>query len=407
MRTIPPETFPRADELPRQFHGGPEVFTPEFSLHENVQAGLDRLAKSAIETQWILEALERSKPYAHFIRSKIEEHRLPPEIFYLPVVESLYKVNAHSRSGALGLWQFMRNSIHPWMVINEWADERKDFWKSTEAAMEKLRQNYNATGSWLLALAAYNCGLTRVQRAVARSGIRDFWELSRLGHLPRETRNYVPQFIAAARYASHLGRQGMNSEWEKPVRWARIQLKQAVDLRLLAEASGVPYEHLKIGNAELVYGITPLSGRPYYLKVREEYAERISEALNKTGGKLLNFSIHTVAAGDTLSEIALHFGITVDMLLKYNPQVRPELLQIGRKLVIPMVKNIGPFVRKAALGEVKIDGPLFFENEYVVKQGDTLWDIARSFGTSASHLARANGISENGIIRPGMTLKVP
>jgi membrane-bound lytic murein transglycosylase D len=404
---VPPDTFLEASEEPRQFHGGPEVFTPEFALHESVKAQLRRLERSPRETIWILEALERSRPYAHFIRSKIEEYRVPPEIFYLPVVESLYKTNAHSRSGALGIWQFMKNSVHPWMVISEWADERKDFWKSTEAAMEKLLYNYKATGSWLLALAAYNCGLSRVQRAVRTTGIRDFWELSRLGHLPRETRNYVPQFIATARFASHLGRLGHDPEWDAPVRWTRVQLKQAVDLRLLAEASGVPYDHLKGGNAELLYGITPISGGPYYLKVREEHAERVSEALNKTEGKLLNFSIHRVSPGDTLSEIAHHFGITVNMLLKYNPAVLPERLQLGKNLVVPMVKKVGPFTRKTPLGETIDNDPLVFENEYTVKPGDSLWDIARSFGTTSSRLARANGIAENGLIRPGMNLKVP
>lgn len=405
-RSVPPA----AADAPvgsRQFHGGPEVFSPEFVHNDRVEYFLKRLARSATERGWILDALERGRPYAHFIRGRIEEHGLPPEIFYLPVVESLYKINAHSRTGALGLWQFMPGSIGNWMRIDEWADERKDFWKSTIAAMEKLEQNRRATGSWLLALAAYNCGLGRVQRVVRQSGIDDFWELSRRGLLPRETRDYVPKFIAVARFASGLGRRGMDPDWETPARWERLRLSQSVDLRLLAEAAGIPYEDLRLGNAELRYGITPPPDRAYHLKVPSEHARRVSEALARADGKLLRFAIHTIAAGHTLSEIGAHYGIPVSMITRYNPGLRAEYLRIGAKLVVPMYRDVGPFVKKAAASAEEDPGPVSFENEYVVRSGDSLWGIARSFGTTPVRLARANGLDENGIIRIGMTLKVP
>jgi membrane-bound lytic murein transglycosylase D len=369
---------------------------------------LDRITASEQETGWILAALERSAPYAHFIREKIEEYGLPPEIFYLPVVESLYKINAHSRSGALGLWQFMRTSAGPWMKMDEWLDERKDFWKSTVAAMEKLLYNYEVTGDWLLALAAYNCGLGKVQRVMRQSGLRDFWEISRRGLLPRETRNYIPRLIATAHFASSLGRRGIQQSWTPPVVWQRIRLEEPVDLGLLAEAAGVSRQGLAEGNEELLYGITPPAAGAYHLKVRAEDADKVQDALKRPDRKLVKFAIHTIAEGHTLSEIALHYGISVAMLLRYNPGARPQTLRIGSPLVVPMYRDTGPYIKKAALPAAAVRPDVsFFKNAYTVKKGDSLWGIARSFGTTSAALAAVNGIAENAILRPGTSLKVP
>ncbi|MDR3201329.1 MAG: LysM peptidoglycan-binding domain-containing protein [Spirochaetales bacterium] len=390
---------------PRQFHGGPRVFSPAFTLTKEAKIWLDRITASEQETEWILAALKRSTPYAHFIREKIEEYGLPPEIFYLPVVESLYKIGAHSRSGALGLWQFMSASASPWMKIDEWLDERKDFWKSTIAAMEKLSYNYTVTEDWLLALAAYNCGLGRVRRVMKESGLRDFWEISRLGLLPRETLSYIPRLIATAHFASSPGRLGIEQSWEPPVRWVRVQLEEAVDLRLLAGAAEISPQDLSMGNAELLYGITPAGGS-YHLKVRAEDAPKVQEALAHSDGKLLKFVIHTIEAGHTLSEIALHYGIPVSMLQRYNPGTRPETLRIGSPLVVPLYRDAGPYVKKTAEASAGADGSSF-KNEYTVRKGDSLWAIARSFGTTSAALAAANGIAETGVLQPGASLKVP
>ncbi len=394
-----------AVSAPRQNHGGPAVLSQPFAApRERVDHFLGRLERSKAEAERVIAALERAEPYAHFIRERIQERGLPPELFYLPVVESLYMINARSRSGALGLWQFMQNSVGSRMRIDEWADERKDFWKSTVAALEKLEHNHAAVGDWLLALAAYNCGLGRVQRAVRESGVRDFWELSRAGLLPRETRDYVPKFIAVARFASSSGRRDGEVSWGPPVVWERIRLTRTADLRLLAKAAGVPYEILKAGNAELHYGITPPADRGYHLKVPAEHRERIEEALAKSDEKLMKFAIHHVAAGHTLSEIAAHYGIPLAMITRYNPGLRPDFLRIGAKLIIPVIRDTGPFVKKPRAAD---EAPPIYWNEYIVKPGDSLWNIARSFGITAARLARANGRDENGLLRAGETIKVP
>jgi membrane-bound lytic murein transglycosylase D len=401
---------PREEDFlpgPRQSHSGPQVFSSAFGLNSETRAWLDRMRSRERETGWILEALRRAQPYAHFIRRKIAEYGLPPEIFYLPVVESLYKIGAHSRSGALGLWQFMRGSAQPWMKINDWLDERKDFWKSTEAAMEKLLYNYRMTGDWLLALAAYNCGLGRIQRIMRQSGLTDFWEISRRGLLPRETRAYIPRLIATVHLVSGLVRAGLLPEWQTPVHWRRIRLNRPVDLRLLAHTAGIPLHELRLGNEELRYGITPPADSSYYLKVKAEDERKVLEALSRPDEKLMRFALHTVAQGHTLSELARHYGIPVSLLLRYNPGVRAEALKIGSRLVVPLYKEVGPYVKKALPTAASGVDVSLFKNEYIVRKGDTLWAIARVFGTTSAALAGANGIPENGVLRPGTSLKTP
>jgi membrane-bound lytic murein transglycosylase D len=301
----------------------------------------------------------------------------------------------------------MHASAQPWMKINDWIDERKDFWKSTEAAMEKLLYNYRRTGDWLLALAAYNCGLGKIQRVMRQSGLADFWEISRRGLLPRETRAYIPRLIATVHFVSARLRAGLLSRWQPPVHWRRIRPEQPLDLRLLAQTAGIPAPELRVGNEELRYGITPPADSSYYLKVKAEDAQRVQEALSGQGEKLMRFALHTIERGHTLSQIARHYGIPVSLLLRYNPGVRAEALGIGSRLVVPLYKDVGPYVKKApppAAGGV--DASLF-KNEYIVKEGDSLWAIARFFGTTSAALAAVNGIPENGILRPGTSLKAP
>ncbi|MCL2374469.1 MAG: lytic transglycosylase domain-containing protein, partial [Treponema sp.] len=143
--------------------------------------------------------MRRAGPYLAFIRQRVAYMELPPELVYLPVIESAYLITAVSRSGAAGLWQFMENSIAPFDIrVTDWMDQRRDFWKSTYGALRKLRGNYRVLGDWPLALAAYNAGLGGTRRLIASSGIDNYWTLSERRLLREETIHYVPRLIAAA-----------------------------------------------------------------------------------------------------------------------------------------------------------------------------------------------------------------
>lgn len=243
---------PRLHTLPRPFeYGAPEAIAAEIS----------RFSSDAYRP-WLEGVRERSLAYMGFIRTSLEEMGLPWELAYLPAVESAFQVRAVSSSAAAGLWQFMLNSISPYeMTVDAWRDDRRDFWLSTRGALQKLAYNYSVLGDWYLALAAYNCGLGRIQRTIASTGISDYWELRAKGHLPRETASYLPRFLAAAHLLGYPAEAGLALQWEKPVLWERIPLTHPVDLRLLAQSASMDYGLLKYANSELRYPVTPPAGR--------------------------------------------------------------------------------------------------------------------------------------------------
>ncbi len=153
--------------------------------------------------KYLSSVMRRSGPYRDFIVEEIRRQDAPECLLYLPVIESGFSVGAISRSGATGIWQFMRNSVGGYGIrINEWMDERRDPWLATAAAVKKLKDNYRELKDWNLALAAYNCGLGAVRKAIKKSGSRDYWYLCEKGYFKPETVHYVPKFLAIAEILS-------------------------------------------------------------------------------------------------------------------------------------------------------------------------------------------------------------
>ena len=351
---------------------------------------------------WLRSVMERGGPYQAFIRKEIAERKLPPELLYLPVIESGYLATAVSRSGAVGLWQFMKNSIAPFnILVNDWVDERRDFWKSTQGALRKLEENYNYFKDWPLALAAYNAGLGAVSRTIQQSGIRNYWVLSQRKLLKTETIHYVPKLVAAAHVLSNQRMYGMAPLWPDDPGWTQVKVERSADLRLLATEAGIASAELTSANRELLYNITP-PGQNYFLKVSQKNARAISAVLSRNDLVLVNHYFHTIGSGDTLSALAKHYGITVDQILASNPGVEARFLRIGNRLVIPALKDAGPFTRPAPSAE-----NLTFNGTHLVKRGETLWSIALAYEVDPEVLAEANGMQLTDILREGRTLKTP
>ncbi|MCX7023793.1 MAG: LysM peptidoglycan-binding domain-containing protein [Spirochaetes bacterium] len=352
---------------------------------------------------WLDAVSKRSDPYADFIRERIRYYDLPDELFFLPFVESEYSPWVASRSGAAGIWQFMKNSIGGYgMRVDDWIDERRDFWKSTDGALRKLRDNHRALGNWNLALAAYNAGLGAVTRVVKKGGSSDFYELCDKGFFKRETTLYVPKFMAIVTTAMYGGRNGLPTPWRSPVRWELVPLSKPVDVTMLSDAAGIGSEILKAGNAELKYNVTPPDGA-YSLKVPSEHAAAVRAALGRKDIALMRFYLHKVRSGDTLSALARYYEVTLQMILKYNKGLKPELIRIGQTIVIPALKDKKPYVS----AEVASEGGIEFAGSYVVARGDTLWSLSLRFHVQPETLAERNGLTLESILREGMTLKVP
>jgi len=351
--------------------------------------------------QWLEAVYERSRPYATYIRERIKHHGVPEELFFLPFIESEYSAKAVSRSGASGLWQFMRNSVGGYdMRMDDWIDERRDFMKSTDGALRKLQSNYERFGDWMLAIAAYNCGAGAMDRAIKAGLSHDYWELRAGGFLPAETSSYIPKFLAVVSVAMYGGRNGLSTSWAPSIDWARVNLERPVDLSMLSATAGVPLDILRTGNPELRYGVTPPEGK-YAIKVPEAYAAAVSLAL-ESRDILMNVYMHSVRSGDTVSALSKHYEVPVSMIVKMNPGLDPNRIRIGQKIVIPAFKDTKPYV---TLNQA--DDQLSFTGRYVVTKGDTLWSISLRYGVQPETLADRNGMGLDSVLREGLSLLVP
>jgi membrane-bound lytic murein transglycosylase D len=350
---------------------------------------------------WLEAVHQRSRPFAAYIYRRLRDFNLPEELFFLPFIESEYLPKAVSKSGAMGLWQFMRNSIAGLdMHITEWLDERRDFMKSTDGALRKLQWNYNRFGDWLLAIAAYNCGAGAMDRAIAAGGVKDFWALREKGLLPAETASYIPKFLAVVSVAKHAGRNRLKTPWVEAVEWIRVPVDRPVDIGMLAEASGIPQASLLLGNSELRHTITPPEGL-YELKVPAEYLEAVRLAL-ASSEQLMSVHKHTVRSGDTVSAIARHHGVSVALIAKLNPGLVPDRIFIGQSLTVPILKDQTPYQLPG-----RLDDELLFDGRHKVAKGETLWSLSLIYGVQPEVLAEKNGLNLNSVLREGIELIVP
>jgi membrane-bound lytic murein transglycosylase D len=218
-----------------------------------------------------------------------------------------------------------------------WLDERRDVRKATEASLAKLSENFAIFGDWYLALAAYNCGVGRLSGILRRNPGNDFWELRRKGVLPRETAAFVPQFLALARILGHAGRYGLEVGWDPSPSWSTVPLDRCVDLRMLAHASGAPLDALLSGNPELNFLVTPPAAYGYQLKIPSDCADAVAAALAGSEMPLVEFRVHVVAEGDTLSGMSVRYGVSVPLIVEFNPSLAPRALRIGAKVLIPVI----------------------------------------------------------------------
>ena len=388
---------------PLQGHQGPEIYA--IPMADNATVSAYRDAFLAGNTDWIKGALDRAALYRSHVTALLESYDLPYELLFLPVVESEYRPWAVSTSGAAGIWQFMANSIGGYgLRIDDMVDERRDFWKASDAALRKLQDNYQHFGDWLLALAAYNSGRGFMDRLIASTGIRDYWQLRDGGYLSAETARYIPKFLGAVRICSYPGRYGLPLSWDSTVLWERIPMDKSVNIELLSAVTGAPLPLLERGNAELHYPVTPTDPAGYSLKVPREQRDKIMAALNDPSIALMRYQIYTIRTGDTLYALAARFGVTVELIQRHNVNVDAQRLRIGSKLFIPLLGDPKP---EEPIASDQRTSPPALTDSYTVQKGDTLWSVSRLRGITVEDLAEGNGKAVNAVIRPGDVLKVP
>ena len=314
----------------------------------------------------LVQTLDNGELYRLYIRQELKKRNMPAALEYLPVVESEYKPLATSRSGARGLWQFMENSIAPFMKKNEWIDERLDPWLSTDAALSKLQDNYRMFGDWAIAIAAYNCGAGAMKRILAKSPQKSFWYIAEKGLLRDQSVQYVPKFLAITELSEHGANYDIHlPEITKSTRFAEfdyVTVKSKITLERLAGELRLDYTTLKMLNCALVQGCTPPQDE-YNIRlplgmekaalialetmlhpnqhtvakakktVFPESAKKVSATGNET--KLIP---HTIIKGETLFFLSRLYGCSVDEICTANRIRREDVLSVGKTLYIP-VKN--------------------------------------------------------------------
>ena len=324
---------PQKEKIPLSIAGcdRPEVET--FRQHYLTPRGEEQLT----------DALENAITYRLYVRKSLLEQGLPPELEYLPVVESNYKTHAKSKSGAIGVWQFMENSVKPFLVLNDYVDERYDPWKSTNAALKKLTDNYNYFKDWPIAIAAYNCGTGAMIRALAKSPEKDFWYMVDHNYLPAQTASYVPKLLAIADLAINYEYYGLNiptheKEYEvlyneKNALFDYITVKKAYSINQLAQEMRIAPETLRELNPSFVKGYThPSLESTIRLPLGTEQTAR--NALKKL--KPMDFPVkYKVVAGDSLWSISRRYGTTVKAICELNGINENDILKIGKILYIP------------------------------------------------------------------------
>jgi membrane-bound lytic murein transglycosylase D len=202
--------------------------------------------------------LDRSTRYDRIVKSILREKNLPAELAYLPMIESGFDLNAVSPADAAGLWQLVPDTARRYgLRVDPWVDERRDPVKSTRAAAAHLSSLYKLFGSWPLALASYNAGETRVKRAVLRTTSPEVWRVRTPRYLPRETRNYVPKYLAAVVIAADPERYGFTPPPPAAFSFDEVVVPQRTDLRLIARCAGVDVKDIRDLNPELLRGFTP------------------------------------------------------------------------------------------------------------------------------------------------------
>jgi len=418
----------------------------------------DRVKRSIVYYQTVAREafnkfLRRSKRYERMMKDIISEYDLPHDLVFLSMVESGYNPRAYSWARASGLWQFIASTGRMYDLDRGWwYDERRDPVKSTHAACRFLKELYDQFGSWELAMAAYNGGPGRVRRTIKKQNTRDFWKLK----LRRQTMDYVPLIMAATIIAKDPEMYGFTDiEFEPEIVWDEVKIDKCLELSIIAKEVGCSVKALQDINPELLRKYTPPNTKNYVLKIPVGTTPKFLAAYDKMPSpKETSWVQHKIRSGETVSTIASRYGVSQYAIMEANNLSRRSTIYAGKKIIVPVpldqgggsrargsknniarafgtsvdalrginyiergsriyvgqklkipsnAKNLKSRSKSAAYAAT--DHGTESNGTYKVRSGDTLWDIARKFGTTTSRLRSVNNLGRSSRIYPGQILK--
>ena len=346
--------------------------------------------------------LDRSARYIPIMKDIFKEKNLPEDLVYVAMIESGFNPYAVSWARAVGPWQFMPATGKLYgLKIDWWIDERKDPIKSTNAAAEHLKDLHNLFGSWPLALASYNAGAGKVQRAVLRTRSDDFWDLKTSRYIRKETKNYVPKYMAATIIAKNPGAYGFSVSNYEPYKFDEVVVEQSTDLRLIARCADCTYEEIKELNPELRRWVTPPQFSRYTLRIpagKKEIFQANYSAIPPE--QKIKWERHEVRKGETLAGLAKQYNTTPQAIRDING-LRKNRITPGKHVLIPVDINGKTQDMSYLTPEL---GSKQQQILYRVRRGETLSRIAQIHNVTVADIREWNkGI---GSIRAGQKIKL-
>ena len=343
-------------------------------INDEVAGYINAFANSAAFKAHMVASLQRAGKYRDLIQTVLKEEGVPQDLIYLAVAESGFQPQAvNASSGAGGMWQFMPTGAYG-LQRNGYFDERFDPEKSSRAYARYIKSLYNQFGDWYLAMAGYDWGPGNVQRAVMRTGYADFWQLYRRNAMPKETKNYVPQILAAIIMAKNPEKYGLNRYTpDQALQFDTVPVNYAMDLRLAADVTGTTLSNLVALNPALLRLSTPRD-ITYDLHIpagtKAAFTDRIAAIPED---KRPSWRFHEVAAGETLPQVAQLFHVNEADILAANDRQNDSAIAEGDDLVIPVAGSGGVH-------------PL----QYTPRRGDTLVTVADRFNVTTEDLRQWN-----------------
>jgi membrane-bound lytic murein transglycosylase D len=347
--------------------------------------------------------LDRSARYIPVMKGIFKEKNLPEDLVYVAMIESGFNPYAVSWCRAVGPWQFMPATGKLYgLKIDWWIDERKDPIKSTNAAAEHLKDLHNLFGSWPLALASYNAGAGKVQRAVLRTRSDDFWDLKASRYIRPETKDYVPKYMAATIIAKNPEAYGFNVSKVDPYQYDEVVIEESTDLRLIARCADCTYQDIKLLNPEIKRWVTP----PHYAK----YTLRIPVGKKETflasyaaipAEQKIRWERHEVRKGETLSSLAKQYNTNPEAIRDING-LKKNRIAPGKHLLIPIdINGKNHDQSYLSMGQAVKQQQIL----YRVRRGETLVRIAKNHNVTIADIREWNkGIGVS--VRAGQKIKL-
>lgn len=365
--------------------------------------------------------LERSRRYQFLMQSLLKEASVPEDLFYVPLIESGFASHAYSHASAVGYWQFIKGTATRYgLRVDGFVDDRKDPVLSTKAAIKYFKTLHNMFGDWYLGLAAYNSGENRIKRYIRKYKVKNYWTFVKRRILPRETRNYVPKFLAALLIAKNPSMYGFyDIKYHKPFSSDYVTIKKSISLKLLSKEMKVSFSELRKLNSRYLTDWVPVKkGLSISIRVPKKLKQLALKSLEKSYAKkpLLSFSYYfyyRVKKGDNLSGIARKFRSKISTLIRLNRLKRRHFLRIGQKLKIRRRTRVGILGSKQiakvrrkktrTLSSISKSKRNLVSSKkyrlktksklYRIKKGDTLSRIAKKLRVSMLKLQKTNKLS--------------